>query len=187
MKPSIPYSNHGQGEPYYAGYHFPSTEQLPGFSTRMSFSPQLPEADPSSEWRFHTCWVNHAEEDETHLAYSNDAYGGGSASGYGPNHAMAGSWGTPAPQPLQNSGYPMVSVFYQMSSNNHSLILPFHEAEYSIQQPSTRRTLLRWVPLRRQCRAIPGSFDPDELFAPSPRGGPQSRCLFRMALPSAIR
>ncbi|KAF8503264.1 hypothetical protein F5888DRAFT_1660221 [Russula emetica] len=46
--------------------------------------------------------------------YGNDAYGGGSISqaGYGFNHAMAasGSWGTPAPQPLQNSDYSMPST-----------------------------------------------------------------------------
>jgi hypothetical protein len=68
MKPSIPYSNFRQGEPYYAGYHF-GTEQVPG--PTMSFSPHLPEAAPnqdaSSEWRFRTCWVSHAGEDEIHL------------------------------------------------------------------------------------------------------------------------
>jgi hypothetical protein len=88
-----------------------------------------------------------------------------------------GSWETPAPQPLQNGDSSMVSVFHQMSrplSENHPLILPFHEAQYSIQQP--RRTVLRRVP--RRCRASPGSRPYDELFAPPPRGGPQSGCLF---------
>ena len=68
MKPSIPYSNIRQGEPYYAGYRS-GTEQVP--LPAMSFSPRLPEAGPnqdaSSEWRFHNGWVSHAEEDEIHL------------------------------------------------------------------------------------------------------------------------
>jgi len=135
MKPSIPYSNLRQGEPY--GYHF-GTEQLPG--PTMSLSPHLPEAvpdqDASSKWRFNTCRVSHAEEDEILLTYGNNTYGGGSISGYGPNHAMAGgSWETPAPQPLQNGDSSMVSVFHQMSSDNHPLILPFYEANHFIQQP----------------------------------------------------
>jgi hypothetical protein len=72
QNPSIPYSNLGQleAEPYYAGYH-PGTEQLPARGPTMSFSPHLAEAaqnqDPPSEWRFHTCWVSHAEEDKIHL------------------------------------------------------------------------------------------------------------------------
>ena len=139
MKPGIPYSNLRQGEPYYTGYQRFGTGQLPG--PAMSFSPHLPEADldqdasPSSEWRLHNCWVSHAEEDGINLTYGNDAYGGGSISGYGSNHAMAGSSGTSAPQPLQIGGYSMVSVFHQMSSDNHPLILSFHEAKYSLQQP----------------------------------------------------
>jgi hypothetical protein len=108
----------------------------------MNFSPHPPEADPnqdaSSEWRFSTssCWVSHVpEDDEIHLTHGNDAYGGGSISGYGSNHAMVvGTLGTPAPQPLQNGDYSMVSVFHQMSSDNHPLTLQFHEAKYSIQQ-----------------------------------------------------
>jgi len=68
MKPTISYSN--PGEPYYPGYHF-GAEQVPGHGPTMSFSPHLPEADPnqdaSSEWRFRTCWVSHAEDDEIHL------------------------------------------------------------------------------------------------------------------------
>jgi hypothetical protein len=136
MKPSNPYSNLREGEPYYAGYHS-GTEQVPG--PTMSFSPRFPEADPNqdvSEWRFDTCWVSHAEkDDEIHLNYGNDDYGGGSVSVYGSNHAMAGGpWGTPDPQPLQNSDYSMVSLFHQISSDNHPLILLFHEAKYSIQQ-----------------------------------------------------
>jgi hypothetical protein len=135
MKPNMPYRNFGQREPYYTGHPF-STEQV---SSR--FSPHLPWVDPdqdgASEWRFHTqaCSVNRAGEDETRLTYGDDAYGGSSISGHGPNHAMTRFWGTPAPQPLQNSDYSMVSVFHQMSSDSH-LILPFHEAKYSIlQQP----------------------------------------------------
>jgi hypothetical protein len=68
MKPSIPYSNLKQGEPCYTGSHS-GTGQVPG--PTMSFSPALPVAGPSqdasSEWRFHTCWVSHAEDDEIHL------------------------------------------------------------------------------------------------------------------------
>jgi hypothetical protein len=68
MKPTVPYSTFRQGEPYYAGNHS-STEQVPGPS--IGFPPHLPEADPnqntSSEWRFHTCWVSHAEEDKIHV------------------------------------------------------------------------------------------------------------------------
>src|SRR6266566_6455056 len=174
MKPTIPYSN--LGEPYYAGYHS-GAEQVSGHGPTLSFSPHLrvpeavPDQDASSEWRLSTCRVSHAEEDEILLTYGNNSCGGGSTSGYGPNHTMAGgSWETPAPQPLQNGDSSMVSVFHQMSSDNHPLILPFYEANHFIQQP--RRTLLRWVPLR--CRASPGSYD--ELFAPPPRGGlaPQS-------------
>jgi hypothetical protein len=136
MKPSNPYSNLREGEPYYAGNHS-GTEQVPG--PTMSFSPRLSEADPNqdvSEWRFDTCWVSHAEkDDEIHLNYGNDDYGGGSVSVHGSNHAIAGGpWGTPDPQPLQNSDYSMVSIFHQISSDNHPLILLFHEAKYSIQQ-----------------------------------------------------
>ena len=121
MKPgTIPQSN--ISEPYYAGHHF-----------RTSFSPRLPEADPNqnvaSEWRIHPCCVYHAEEDSIHPSYGNEAYGGGSVSGYGPSHAIAGpgSWGTPAvPQNLQNSiyslDYSVVSLFRQMSSDTYPLI-----------------------------------------------------------------
>ena len=111
MKPSMPFSNFG--EPYYPGYNF-STEQVPG-----PFTPRLPVADPdqdtASERRFHTCSVGRAKEDEAHLTYGNDAYGGGSISGHGSNDAMAqaGFWRTPAPQPPQNSDYSMVSAFHQ--------------------------------------------------------------------------
>jgi len=66
--------------------------------------------------------------------YGNEAYGEVSISGYGSNHGIPGSWGTPAPQPLQNSDYSAVSIFHEMSSDNHPLILPFHEAKHSIQQ-----------------------------------------------------
>jgi hypothetical protein len=68
MKPSVPYSNNRQPEPYYAGNHS-GTEQVPG--PTIGFSPHLPEAGPnqnaSSGWRFHTCWVSHVEEDKIHL------------------------------------------------------------------------------------------------------------------------
>jgi hypothetical protein len=65
IKPSIPYTNLRQGEPYYTGYPF-GTEQAPG--PTMSFSPRLPEAVPNQDaWRFHTCWVSRAEGDEIHL------------------------------------------------------------------------------------------------------------------------
>src|SRR6267154_2768234 len=66
MKSSIPYNN--PDEPYHAAYHS-GNEQFPGPMT--SISPHLPEADlnqdASSEWRFRTCWVSHAGEDEIHL------------------------------------------------------------------------------------------------------------------------
>ncbi len=188
MQPSIPYSHH-RGEPDYAGYHFSTGGQVPG---PTSFSPHFPEADPNlnvaSEWRIHTRWVNHAEDGGLHPTYGNDAYGGGSVPCYGPNHAIAGSWGTPAaPQTLQNSDYSMVSVFHKCL-DSHPLIPPSHEAKHSIQQPRTgQRPILR-VPLRYG--ASPGSFDSDELLASPPRGGPQSKCPFRMGLPhllSAIR
>jgi hypothetical protein len=149
MKPSIPYSDH-RGELDYAGHHFSTGGQVPG---PTSFSPHLPEADPNQnvapEWPVHTCWVNHTEEDGLHPTYGNDAHGGGSVPGYSPNHTIAGSWGTPAaPQPLQNNDYSVVSVFHQMSSDTHPLILPSHAAKHSVQQPRTgQRTLLR-VPLR---------------------------------------
>jgi hypothetical protein len=68
MKPSVPYGNLRQGEPYYAGLRF-GIGQVPG--PPMSFSPRLPGAGPNQdayfEWRFHTCWVSHAEDDEIHL------------------------------------------------------------------------------------------------------------------------
>ena len=149
MKPSIPYSNIRQGNPYYES-HF-GTEQVPGPTMSLSAPPYLPEADPNqdvfSEWRFHPCRVSHAEEDEIHLTYGNDAYGGGSISGYGSDPAMAeGSWGTLAPQPLQNGDFSMVSTSHQMSNDNHRFILLFHEVKYSIQQP--RRTLPCCVPFR---------------------------------------
>jgi hypothetical protein len=109
----------------------------------MNLSPHLPEADlnqdasSSSECRFRTSsyWASHAEDDEPHLTFGNDGDGGGSISGYDPNYATAGgTWETPAPQPPQNGDCSMVSVFHQMSSDNHPLILQFHEAKYSIQQ-----------------------------------------------------
>jgi hypothetical protein len=139
MKPSSPYSNLRQGEPDYAGYHF-GAEPVPGPTISFSPSLHLPDADPnqdaSSEWRFDTCRVSHAEDDEIHLTYGNDGYGGGSISGNGSNNAMAGgTWETPAPRPLQNGDHSMVSVFHQMSSDNHPLILPFHEAKCSLRQP----------------------------------------------------
>ncbi|KAF8478368.1 hypothetical protein DFH94DRAFT_800139 [Russula ochroleuca] len=66
--PSIPYSNLGQGETSYDGYHF-GAYQVP--SPTMNFSPHLQEANAnegaSHEWRFHNCWVSHAGQDEIHL------------------------------------------------------------------------------------------------------------------------
>ena len=51
-------------------------------------------------------------------AHGNDAYGlrvgGGTMSVHDLNHATA-SWGTPAPQPLYDTNYSMVSVFHPMS------------------------------------------------------------------------
>ncbi len=68
MKPSIPYSNFGQGEINYTGYNF-GTEQVP--DPTMNFSPHLPRADATQGspllWRFHNCWVSHAEQDEVHV------------------------------------------------------------------------------------------------------------------------
>lgn len=180
MKPNMPYSNFMQGETYHAGHPF-NTEQVPG-----RYSPDLPGAGPNqddaaSEWRFRAqaCSASRPEEDESHLTYGDEAYdGGGSIFGHGPNHPRAGFGGTPAPgpQPLQNSDYSMVSVFHQMSSDGH-LILPSHEAKYSILQQPQGRTLLRRVPLR----ASPRPFG--EFFAPPSRGGLQSKSPFRMALP----
>ena len=57
--------------------------------------------------------------------YNNDAYGGGTISGYDFNLAMAGSLRTPAFRPQHNGDYSMVSVFrYPMFKGNHRLILP---------------------------------------------------------------
>jgi hypothetical protein len=72
MKPSGTYSNPRHGEPYYAGNHS-GTDQVP--RPTMGFLPRLPEADPSqegasSEWRFDTCWVSHADENIIHLTIS---------------------------------------------------------------------------------------------------------------------
>ena len=134
IKPNIPFGNPRQGAPYYVGYPF-STEQVP--APTMGYPHYLP-ADPSqdaaSEWRFHTRWVNHAEGDETHLTYGNEAYGG-SVSGYCSDAMpVVGSWGTLTPQPLQNYDYSMVCVFRQIFSDVHLLILlvPSREAKHSI-------------------------------------------------------
>ena len=132
MKPNIPYSNLRQGEPYYAGYHF-GTEQVP--RPTMSFSQHLAEADPNQDGFRSSCGVSQVGDGKVHLTYGNDGHGR-SISGYGSNHAMAGGTsGTTAPQHLQDGDYSKVSVFRQMSSDIHLLILPFHEVNHFIQQP----------------------------------------------------
>ncbi|KAH9993812.1 hypothetical protein BJV77DRAFT_961731 [Russula vinacea] len=69
IKLNILYSNLGQGETNYAGYHF-DTNQVPGSNMNAPLSganANQGASDSPPIWRLHTCWVSRAEQDEIHL------------------------------------------------------------------------------------------------------------------------
>ncbi|KAF8478366.1 hypothetical protein DFH94DRAFT_749300 [Russula ochroleuca] len=100
--PSTPSQNSGSGSP--------SRRRVSDYVT-SGFTPGVV---PSYDAQSYTTPDIYRDQTTGHTGptFGNDAYGGGTISGYDFNPAMAESWGSPAFQPQHNSDYSMPSTSY---------------------------------------------------------------------------